>query len=143
MKSTTFTKILLIPLLFIKVMLSAGCMTVKGYQGEARGVGETALLTETSYHPLYIKSVNGETVGFFHNKASILPGTNYLRVKVLMPTGSDVRGVPMIENYFIKEITFEAKAGHVYRIDGIINRNNQWVWVEDSESREVVGGHKP
>jgi len=125
------------------VLVSAGCMTMQAYTGESRGVQETALLTETSYHPLYIRSVNGSPVGFFHNKARILPGANYLRVKVLMPLGSDVRGVPMIENYFIQEITFEAKAGHVYRIDGIVNRNKQWVWVEDAESREVVGGSKP
>lgn len=144
-KTITLTKNLLVPLIYCAaiVLLATGCMTIQAYTGESRNNLETALLLETSYHPIYIKSVNGMSVGFFHNKARILPGDNFLRVKVLLPGESDVRGVPMIESYFIKEINFEAKAGHVYQIDGIVNRNKQWVWVEDAESLEVVGGEKP
>lgn len=145
MINTTLTKKLLVKLSYCAAMLllSTGCMTMHAYTGEKKDISETALLMETSYHPIYIKSVNGMSVGFFHNKARILPGKNFLRVKVLIPEGSDVRGVPMIESYFIKEITFEAEPGHVYRIDGIVGRNKQWVWVEDAESLEVVGGEKP
>ena len=144
-KTTTLTKNLLIQLFYCGAiaLLSTGCMTMQAYTGNSKDNSETALLIETSYHPIYIKSVNGISVGFFHNKARLLPGENFLRVKVLLPEESDVRGIPMIESYFIKEITFKAKAGHVYRIDGIVNRNKQWVWVEDAESMEVVGGEKP
>jgi hypothetical protein len=40
-------------------------------------------------------------------------------------------------------ITFDARGGHRYRVDGVEWDNKIYIWVEDTYTHEVVGGEKP
>jgi hypothetical protein len=42
-----------------------------------------------------------------------------------------------------KRITFTAKLGHKYVLKGDVDEPKFWIWVEDAESDEVVGGKEP
>ena len=39
-------------------------------------------------------------------------------------------------------VTFEAKAGHIYRVDGDFVDGICWLWVEDVNTGEIVAGIK-
>jgi hypothetical protein len=40
-------------------------------------------------------------------------------------------------------ITFDALGGHSYRVEGVEWDNKIYIWVEDTDTHEIVGGERP
>jgi hypothetical protein len=43
----------------------------------------------------------------------------------------------------VRTVAFIAKGGHTYRAQGSEHADRVWLWVEDAQTHEVVGGEEP
>jgi len=42
-----------------------------------------------------------------------------------------------------KRVTFTAEAGHTYKLKGDVEEPEYWMWIENAETEELVGGTRP
>ena len=83
----------------------------------------------------YIESVDGNPIeGSF--KAEVLPGKHTVVIGAIF--------IRSLGGKMISEtISLDARAGHVYRVRAKVKNTKMFLWMEDKETKEVVGGVKP
>jgi hypothetical protein len=71
-------------------------------------------------------------------KVGLAPGVHRVTVRYAAGTiqVSEFRGRPI-------DLTFQARAGQVYRVDGARQGDDWTAWIEDVQSGAVVAGRKP
>jgi hypothetical protein len=91
-----------------------------------------------------ITKVDGKKLGKLRGGPTIevLPGEHTLEVNLTPETFLPL-GI-LASKMYRKTISFMAEAGHVYIVRGKVEaRGARWIWIEDKETNEVVGGEKP
>jgi hypothetical protein len=83
-----------------------------------------------------ISEVDGKARGFTEEFAEILPGEHIVKVQVR----SGFVGAEYIGN---KTLSFQARAGHSYKVEGKTKREDTFAWIVDETTSEVVAGKKP
>jgi hypothetical protein len=82
-----------------------------------------------------ISEVDGETRGFTEDIAEILPGEHTVKIRVR----SGFVGAEYIGS---KTLSFRARAGHSYKVEGKTKREHTFAWIVDETTGEVVAGKK-
>ncbi len=135
-------------LLFLSVLVSAavsGCVSIRTYQaykGDLLPPSQIAILRETkkfyviSFCKSVLETIDGKDVNWA-GLVEMLPGPHKVSFRLEYVTwGSEYRR---------GSFEFQAKAGHVYKLDvakctGIPPLQ---AWIEDKTTRKVVAGTKP
>jgi len=119
--------------LFGTMFLFSGCATKQAYEG-SKLPRESVAVIKDSFGVIDgagILQVDGKKRGFFDKIVEVLPGEHTLVVQV--------HSAGVARN---KALTFNARAGHVYRVDGKVSRGNAIAWIEDETTNEVVAGER-
>ena len=129
------------PLLFGFLLFSAGCTTMQSYEGSKLPPEKVALI-KGSFGLINLASiieVDGKARGFTEESAEILPGEHAVKIQVRSGWGS----ILMPQYIGNKTLSFQANAGHTYRVDGTIKKGDTFAWIVDEATNEVVAGEKP
>ena len=127
-------------LIFIAVtIVLSGCAAKQAYEGEKRPAEQVALI-KGSTNPFgtsaSITSIDGEKgMRWTSGEVEALPG--YHELEVLLQSGI------YIYHFGKAKVSFTAKAGHVYRVEGKMRQEKLWAWIIDESDNSVVGGAKP
>ncbi len=83
----------------------------------------------------YIQSVDGNPVeGSF--KVELLPGKHTVVIGAIF--------IRSLGGKLISEtVSLDARAGHVYHVRAKVKNAKMFLWMEDKETKKVVGGGKP
>ena len=83
----------------------------------------------------YIESVDGKPLeGSF--KAEVLPGKHTVVIGAIF--------IRSLGGKMISEtVSLDARAGHVYHVRAKVKNTKMFLWMEDKETKKVVGGGKP
>lgn len=110
---------------------------------------DTAVVRGTAWGKIYrsgfvqIVSLGAVTPGWrSRSDLAIAPGEQVGVFDVYLCTGAKEHCVSLAE----AEVKFRAEVGHLYlaRAQEKLHGSNQfWVWIEDAQSRSVVGGTEP
>jgi hypothetical protein len=125
-------------------MLVVGCAH-QSYSGEAKSKEEIAVIQDSywgslRYDKAAIIGVDHDDFGAFgHERIELLPGTH--KVYITCYHGWNVATAGLYG--YNESIEFEAEAAHKYRARCKVVDGEQWTWVEDLDSGNVVGGEKP
>ena len=127
----------LTPFLFTALLLLVGCATKQAYEGP-KLPSEGVVLIKPSFGLVTlatIAEVNGKERGFFEERAEVLPGEHTVKIRVSRDTffGKTIGN---------KTLTFQAKTGHTYKVDGTISGGDAFAWIVDETNNEVVAGEK-
>lgn len=120
-------------------VLSAGCSsppkkTVQMYAGAELPKEDVALIQPME--EASIDFVDGKKLGG-SDSAEVLPGEHKLMIKVSTRT---FNGATWGWNVGYTEVSFTARAGHVYEVYAHKEGPAVQAWVVDTQTREVVGG---
>ena len=129
-KKYYFCMILLIGSIFLN-----SCQTMQLYTGDRLPKEEVAIIKpnmEGWFRNTWISEIDGKPVGITNTKVEVLPGVHTLRIKVK----DSEFALPVYMG--VDTISFEAEAGHVYRVDGRIKRVEAVTWVIDEETNAPV-----
>lgn len=120
----------------------AGCITpVKMYEGADLPPEQTAIIKPTCpklFNPecASIVEVDGKDVPPNNLlPIAVLPGEHEIMCEVLFSIGYKWLVSPA------RTLTFQADAGHVYRVDGIYHKNH--LWIVDETTGVEVAAHRP
>ncbi len=129
-KKHYFYVILLIGSIFLN-----GCQTMQLYTGDRLPREEVAIIKtnmESWFRNTWISEIDGKPVGIMNTKVEVLPGVHTVRIKVKDSEFAQ----PVYVG--VDTISFEAEAGHVYRVDGKVRRVEAVTWVIDEETNAPV-----
>jgi len=122
-------------LIILIITILYGCSTIQVYKGDRLPKQEVAIIKQNGTRPYYIaiKEIDGKSVGSVFRNFEILPGIHTLKINV---KGS-------FPDFDKKEdmdtISFLSEAGHVYRIVGWLDEQEDAViWVVDEETNTPV-----
>ena len=118
-------------------LLLGGCGgVVQTYDGPKRNANEMAILKtgvgELTFHTVWVDRVDEATLVRAYSEVEVAPGRHSLRVQL---SGGIVKAST--------NISFEARAGRVYRLQGTIGRGGAIAWIEDERTGEIVAGDRP
>ncbi len=126
--------ILALPILVALLLTGCGGM-VQTYDGPKRASSETATLKtnvgEMTFDTVWVDQVDERVLVRAYSELEVTPGRHVLRVQ--------------LSSGMLKastRVSFEARAGHVYRVKGAMRRSGSVAWIEDERTGEVVGGDK-
>ena len=121
------------------IVVLSGCGAMQTYEGETQPPEKVALI-KGSIIPFgtsaSINSIDGKDVPRTHDDVEVLPGYHELLVTLSS-------GVYMFYSFAKMKVSFTAKAGHVYRVEGKIHKKETLIWVVDEGDNSIVGGAKP
>jgi hypothetical protein len=115
--------------------LGSSCVTMQAYTGDQLPKEEVAIIKtnmESWFRNTWISEIDGKPVDIINTKIEVLPGIHTLRIQVKDSEFAQ----PVYVG--VDTITFEAKAGHVYRIDGKVKRVEAVTWIIDEETNAPV-----
>lgn len=122
----------------IAIVILSGCAAKQAYEGEKLPSEKVALIkgsVSVFGTSANIASIDGKDMRWTSGEAEALPG--YHELEVVLESGINIY-------YFAKvKVSFTAKAGHVYRVEGKIRKKKAWAWIIDEVDNSVVGGAKP
>ena len=129
------------PFLFGTFLLFSGCATIQSYEGAKQPPENVALIKESFgvINRASILEVDGKAHSFFEESSEILPGEHIVKIQVITGLGSFM-GPQRIGN---KTLSFQASAGHTYKVDGKIKKEGTFAWIVDETTNEVVAGERP
>lgn len=128
----------LFPFLFGTMFLFAGCATKQAYEGSKLPRESVAIIKPSTPGLIDlagILQVDGTKRGFFEEIAEVLPGEHTVLVQVSS-------GFFPVTFYRTKTLSFNARAGHVYRVEGKVRGGKAIAWIEDETTNEVVAGER-
>lgn len=143
---------LLFTALGLLVLLLGGCGTLQAYEGPALDASETALVKQSSETrgwyivvAAYWESVKLVAIDEYrldlHTSARVLPGSHTavmsIEYGVAVPYAGDGGSADT------RHVTFFAEAGHTYVIHSVYEWEQWYIWVQEQESGEWVGGQPP
>lgn len=140
--------------LFIPVMLLiAACAPKQTYTGERLPAEQVARIQRNTIkiHLYYTRTLNVASVDGLQPSAlqtdyEVLPGQHVLAVKVFWTTKLLLAPLVTAQNWQVNtnSLTFEAEAGHRYRLNGEEGPNKiYYVWLEDADTGSIVAGTRP
>ena len=140
------------------MLLSAGCGATQLYQG-ARLPPEqvvsvqrdSTIMIPTGSVTIAIERIDGNQVSGMPATLEVLPGPHSIQIQLVStrPAILALIAAPFKKPSAVMSnvVTFVGLAGHKYELDGAVVPHEKYelwtVWVEDSESGEVVGGFRP
>lgn len=135
-------KICLHLMILLIAVLTGGCSsppqkTVRMYAGAELPKEDVALLEPVK--PASIDFVDGKKLGG-SDSAEVLPGEQKLMIKVSTRT---FNGTTWGWNVGYTDVSFTARAGHVYEVYAHKEGPAVQAWVVDAQTGVVVGGRKP
>lgn len=118
-------------------LLISGCGgVVQTYEGSRRDAQEVAILKTNvgalSFDTVWVDVVDGKNLVRAYSELQLSPGRHGLRVQL---SSGILRTTRLI--------TFDAEAGRIYRVQGVMARSGTYAWIEDDMSKEFVAGEKP
>jgi len=123
---------------FGTVFLFAGCATKQAYEGSPLPRESVAVIKPSTpglVNLAVILQVDGIKRGFFEEIAEVLPGDHTVLVQVST-------GFFPVTIHRTKTLSFNARAGHVYRVEGKVSGGKAIAWIEDETTNEVVAGER-
>ena len=129
------------PFLCGTFLLFAGCTTMQSYEG-AKLPPEDVAIIKGSFGVINMASileVDGNARSFFEEMAELLPGEHTVKIQVMSGFG----GVFSPQYIGYKTLSFQASAGHTYKVDGKIKKGDTFAWIVDETTNEVVAGESP
>lgn len=127
----------------LALLAASGCGTLQIYPGSRRPPEEVARIEAAasdlgiaSLDHVEVLSVDGEEIGSYRDSVEVLPGLHV--VKTCRGAGTGVKSQV--------ELSFEAKPGHRYEVDGKDLSFSPLVvafWIVDAKDGSVVAGTKP
>ena len=129
------------PFLCGTFLLFAGCTTMQSYEGAKLPPEDVAIIKESFsvINRASILEVDGKARSFFEESSEILPGEHTVKIQVISGFGSFI-GPQHIGN---RTLSFQASAGHTYKVDGKIKKGDTFAWIVDETTNEVVAGESP
>lgn len=133
-----------IPIIVLCASIVGGCAH-QAYVGKARSSEETAIIEDSYWGSLrfdraMIIGVDHDDFGDFgHERVSFLPGKH--KIYIMCYHGWNIATTGLYGRHEVVE--FEAEANHKYKAYCSIIDDDQWSWIEDLESGNIVGGKKP
>ena len=118
-------------------MVLGACSVRKTYFGPELAKEQIAVVKPVKklFTDVEIKSLDGYEPGYFDSGYTVLPGIHTMIVHVMMD-------YPCLHDnlHFTLELSFEAQAGHTYRVRGTILPllNDGYVWVESDKEPDVA-----
>ena len=124
-------------LVLTSALLVSGCGgMVQTYEGPKRPAREVAVLKtnvgQLTFDTVWVDVVDDNKLIRAYSELEISPGRHSLRVQ--------------LTSGFLKAsriMAFEARAGHAYRVKGVIGVKGTLAWIEDDLSGELVAGEAP
>jgi len=127
-------RMLFIACLAIAAMLVEGCGTMQAYDGPKKPASEIAVIKtnigELALDAVWVGQLDGKRLDLAYAELEIAPGPH--QAQILIKRGFVTRGIPA---------SFDAKAGHTYRIKGDFHLGKTWVL--DEGTGELVAGERP
>jgi hypothetical protein len=118
----------------------SGCASSQAYEGEKLPPERVALIKGSSHifgTTVSITAIDGKDMRWTSGEIQALPGDHELDMHLMS-------GVYMFYSYARAKVSFTAKAGHVYRVEGKMRQGKlTGVWVVDEADDSIVGGKKP
>jgi hypothetical protein len=126
--------------LFGTMFLFAGCTTKQAYEGSKLPRESVAVIKPTTGpidQTIIVKvdGVDGKKRVIAQEIFEVLPGEHTVVVRA-------ISGFFPVEFVRYKTLSFKARAGRVYRVEGKVRDGNAIVWIEDETTNEVVAGEK-
>ena len=90
-----------------------------------------------------IESVDGNQPTFHNNKIIIEPGIHTLQIRMEFWENSKRIKDESVITKVDSDITFQVEARKEYLINAERNDQGIWLWAEDIDTKEVVGGTRP
>ena len=111
-----------------------GCGTVQTYEGPKKATHEVALVKtnigQAALDAVWVGRLDGKELVLAYSELELAPGSH--ATQILIKRGFLTRS---------KAISFDAKAGHTYRVSGEFNSGT--AWLVDEGTGELVAGEKP
>ena len=90
-----------------------------------------------------IESIDHTPPTFLQSKVIVDPGIHSFQIKMeFWESSARVKDESLITKVD-SDIIFQTEANKEYLINAIRNTNGIWLWAEDIDTREVVGGTRP
>ena len=128
---------LLCALATVFALIGSGCGgMVQTYEGPKRAAQELATIKtnvgQLTFDTVWVDAVDNMNLVRAYSELEVSPGLHTLRVQ--------------LSSGFLKTnktIAFEARAGRVYRVNGIIGASRTIAWIEDENTHEFIAGERP
>lgn len=133
------TKLKLLLVIVVAVTMNA-CGTMQAYEGPKRSPEEIALIKSNHlqgfFETAYVGEIDGKDLSSVEDNAEVLPGEHTVKIYV-------TRGLGMQQFISSKSVTLNAKAGHIYQVNGAISDGAPYAWIIDESNGYIVSGEKP
>lgn len=130
-----------IVLILIASVFFTSCATVQTYEGEELPPDKVAVIKSNYWGDLVVtavvREVDGEDMGYSPGNIMVLPGKHSIKIRVTHSLGM----LGLLIGH--KTVELYAEAGHTYKVNGALIRNETWVWIVDEETEHIVVGRDP
>ncbi len=120
-------------LITLLITIFYGCGTIQVYTGDRLLKEKVAIIKQDGKRPYYIviKEIDGKPVDSVFKSFEILPGVHTLKINVMgfLPDWDRKEGMDTI--------SFAAEIGHVYRIDGWVDKEGNAVTTVIDEETDI------
>jgi len=120
--------------LALVAMLVQGCGTMQAYEGPRKPANEIAVIKtnvgELALDTAWVGKLDGRSLVLAYAELEVAPGSH--SAQILIKRGFLTRS---------ESFSFDAKAGHTYRVKGDFHLGK--AWVTDERTGELVAGEKP
>jgi hypothetical protein len=119
------------------LLFALACSTQRIYDGRACPPGETALIVpgRDLAHEVFLVAVDGRRLGWFRDRARVLPGRHTIEVTVVFRGAREVAAS--------HTLALDARAGATYTLQGEWATHGPGVALRDAHTRERVAAAAP
>ena len=126
--------------LFGTMFLFGGCTTKQAYEGSKLPRESVAVIKPTTGAIdqtiiVQVDGVAGKTRVIAEEIFEVLPGDHTVVIRA-------ISGWFPVYSTRERTLSFNARAGHVYRVEGKVRDGKAIVWIEDETTNEVVAGER-
>ena len=126
---------------FVLATALCACATMQAYEGPKRPQGHIALIKSNHLQGFMastgVKEIDGKSLSSDEDRAEVLPGVHNVRIEIIEGLGTSYI------NFEYLTLPIDAKAGHVYQVNGEINGGVPYAWIIDMGDGQIVSGQKP
>ena len=126
---------------FVLATAICACGTMKAYEGPKRPQGQIALIKSNHMQGFMasteVREIDGKSLSSDEDRVEVLPEMHNVGIQIITGLGTSYVDFKEIT------LTIDAKAGHVYQVNGVMKGGLPYAWIIDMDNGEIVSGQKP
>ncbi len=84
-----------------------------------------------------VREIDGKSLSSDEDRAEILPEMHNVGIQIVEGLGTSYI------DFKYMNLPIDAKPGHVYQVNGVINDGVPYAWIIDVDDGQIVSGQKP